>query len=329
MSRALPYYGALTMPVLVMLGLLLGGWWGYSMLVVPFVVVPIIDHLVGPDTRQPDRSELKDLESQISYRMVLYIYAALQCGLLVWAMLQWPELQGWERWACTIVMGVMTGGLGITIAHELVHRSSWVERALGYGLLCSVWYGHFGVEHVRGHHKNVGLRIDPATARRGEHAYAFVVRSLVMGFVDAFRIEPRLVAGLTIVQAGWTVLAVVLVGDLSVLWFVLGQSAVAVLLLELVNYVEHYGLVRHEVAPGVMAKFSAQHAWESRYPASNYLLFKLQRHADHHMHPQRRYQTLRVHEDSPQLPSGYPMMVLLALVPSLWFRAIDRRIPAM
>lgn len=329
MGRSLPYYGALTMPILVALGLLLGGWWWYSMLIVPFVVVPMLDHLIGPDSRQPERSDIKVLESQMSYRMVLYIYAALQLSLLVWAMMLWPEMNTSERWACTIVMGVMTGGLGITIAHELVHRTSIAERALGYGLLCSVWYGHFGVEHVRGHHKNVGLHIDPATARRGEHAYAFVVRSIVMGFIDAARMEPSLVAGLVSVQAAWTAAAVVLVGDVSVAWFIVGQSAVAILLLELVNYVEHYGLVRTEVSPGVVTKFAAHHAWESRYPASNYLLFKLQRHADHHMHPQRRYQTLRVHEQSPQLPSGYPMMVLVALIPPLWFRAIDRRIPAV
>lgn len=329
MGTALPYYGALTMPVLVGLGLLLGGWWWYSMLIVPFVLVPIIDHVLGPDTRQPERSDIQALESQLLYRMVLYIYAALQCGLLIWAMVLWPSMELWERWTCTFVMGVMTGGLGITIGHELVHRASRSERALGYGLLCSVWYGHFGVEHVRGHHKNVGLLKDPATARRGESAYAFVVRSAAMGWLESLRLQPRMVLLLTAVQVVWTTVAVMAVADYSVLWFIAGQSAVAILLLELVNYVEHYGLVRREVAPGVVMKFSAHHAWESRFPASNYLLFKLQRHADHHMHPQRRYQSLRVHQESPQLPSGYPMMVLLALVPAAWFRTIDRRIPAM
>ena len=336
-----PYYSILSMPLLLAAGIVWGGWWWWSMLIVPFGVVPAIDHLIGPDRRQPERDHLKQLEQAWSYRIVLYVYAAVQFALLAAVLWKWHALPEWERVVATIVMGVMTGGLGITIAHELVHRTGVLERGLGYALLCSVWYGHFGIEHVVGHHKNAGLHHDPATARKGESAYAFVVRSAVMGWIDAFRIEQQncrkhgtawwgfhnRVVLYTVVEIVWTVLAVWFSGTLSAVWFVLGQSIVAILLLELVNYVEHYGLRRNEISSGVLERFGPTHAWESRFLASNYLLFKLQRHADHHMNPQRRYQMLHVHDNSPQLPSGYPVMVVMALVPPLWYRLIHPRLP--
>ncbi len=340
--RSWPYFGALSLPFFIAMALLEGGWWWVAVLAVPFVIVPVVDHLLGPDTRSPARDEMKTLEAQFSFRLVLYLYAVAHVGLIIWGIVVWATqpLSIGERSLLILCMGIMTGGLGITIAHELVHRSVAFERFLGYLLLCGVWYMHFGLEHVAGHHKNVGLKDDPATARRGESSYAFVVRSVVMGWIHAFTLERgrleragrspwsasnKVLAWLAL-QAAWTAAAVVLTGDPSVLLFILGQSGVAILLLELVNYVEHYGLVRREVSPGVMERFGPQHAWESRYPASNYLLFKLQRHADHHLYPQRRYQVLGVHDQSPQLPSGYPLMVLAALVPPLWFRLADPRI---
>lgn len=341
--RSWPYFGALSLPLCIAIALLQGGWWWGAVLAIPFVVVPILDHLLGPDTHSPAREQKKDMEAQFSYRLVLYLYAVAHVALIMWGIVAWStqHLDPFERALLTLCMGIMTGGLGITIAHELVHRSAAVERVIGYLLLCGVWYMHFGLEHVAGHHKNVGLHDDPATARRGESSYAFVVRSIVMGWLHAFSLErARLeragrspwstankVLAWLVLQAAWTAAAMILTGDPSVLLFILGQSAVAILLLELVNYVEHYGLVRKEVSPGMVERFGPQHAWESRYPASNYLLFKLQRHADHHLYPQRRYQVLAVHNESPQLPSGYPVMVLAALVPPLWFRLANPRIP--
>ncbi len=338
-----PFFGALILPALVAVSLMEGGWWWAAVLAVPFVVVPVLDVLIGPDHTQPTRSQMADLDGKLSYRLVLYLYAAAHVGLLIWGCYVWANtpLPMWERWLLVLCMGIMTGGLGITIAHELVHRRSAVERYLGYLLLCGVWYMHFGLEHVAGHHRNVGLPTDPATARRGESAYAFVIRSAVMGWVHAFNLErDRLrkigrtawtlrnaTVSWLLIQVGWTVLAAVATGDPSVVVFILGQSAVAVLLLELVNYVEHYGLRRGETSPGIVERFGPMHAWESRYPASNYLLFKLQRHADHHLYPQRRYQLLGVHEQSPQLPAGYPLMVLAALVPPFWRRLVHPRLP--
>ena len=341
--RPWPYFAALSLPLFIAVALLEGGWWWGAVLAIPFVVVPGLDHLLGPDTRSPARDDIKSMEARFSYRLVLYLYAVAHVALLIWGIVVWTSepLSGGERLLLTLCMGIMTGGLGITISHELVHRSSAFERFLGYVILCGVWYMHFGLEHVAGHHKNVGLQQDPATARRGESSYVFIVRSIVMGWIHALSLERSRLkrAGRSpwsasnkvllwgILQAAWTAAAVVITGDLSVLLFIFGQSAVAVLLLELVNYVEHYGLVRREVKPGIVERFGPQHAWESRYPASNYLLFKLQRHADHHLYPQRRYQVLAVHDQSPQLPAGYPLMVLAALVPPLWFRLADPRIP--
>lgn len=338
-----PFFGALILPLLLAISLLEGGWWWAAVLAVPFVVVPVVDLVSGPDNRSPTRSEMAELDAQFSYRIVLYLYAAAHVGLIIWGCIAWThaQLSLSERVLLTFCMGVMTGGLGITIAHELVHRRSAIERVLGYVLLGGVWYMHFGLEHVAGHHRNVGLQIDPATARRGESSYVFVVRSIVMGWWHAFGMESERLHKLgrsawnlsnatiawLLIQTAWTLLAVVLTSDPSVLIFILGQSAVAILLLELVNYVEHYGLQRRVLSLGVVERFGPAHAWESRFPASNFLLFKLQRHADHHLYPQRRYQLLGVHEQSPQLPAGYPLMVLAALVPPLWRRLIHPRLP--
>ena len=341
--RSWPYFGALSLPLALALSLYGGGWWWSIVLAIPFVIVPAIDHLRGPDTSAPSRGEIKEMESQLSYRLVLYLYAVAHVGLIVWGCVVWSTqaLALGERVLVILCMGIMTGGLGITIAHELVHRQSVVERWIGYTLLCGVWYMHFGLEHVAGHHKNVGLQEDPATARKGENVYAFVIRSVFKGWAHAFTIERGRLEKVgrspwsirnrmfmwVLLQAAWTAAAVVLTGDPTVLVYILGQAGVAILLLELVNYVEHYGLVRREVKPGIIERFGPQHAWESRFPASNYLLFKLQRHADHHLYPQRRYQVLAVHDKSPQLPAGYPVMVLATLIPPLWFRLADPRIP--
>ena len=249
-------------------------------------------------------------------------------------------LQWWEGALGVVSIGAVTGGLGITIAHELSHRNSIWERRLGLLLLLQVGYAHFALEHVAGHHRNVGLRHDPATARKGETVYAFIIRCIVGSWLHVWQMEAqrlrnrgRLAFGLGNRMWWWmlgTPLIAVAVGyfygTTSAALF-LAQGVIGVLLLEAVNYVEHYGLVRSEVKPGVPEKFGPQHAWEARHAVSNAFLFKLQRHADHHLLPQRRYQSLRVHDESPQLPQGYPGMILLSLLPPLWRKVVHPRLP--
>jgi alkane 1-monooxygenase len=320
-------------PITAALGAILGGW---TLLLVPlaaFVIVPVLDGVLGRDAWRPTRQQMLDLEHKVSFRYILVVYAVLQTAMLVISLLQWHSLQLWEQAALILSVGIATGGMGITIAHEFVHRAERAERAVGYALLAQVWYMHFAAEHVLGHHKNVGLPEDPASARRNESIYRFLPRCIIGSWRHAWTMEVARLSrkGLTpwtihnrmlrwlLIPAAWTAGVVVILG-IGVLPFILGQAAMAILLLELVNYVEHYGLERVEIAPGVRERVLPKHSWESRYVVSNYLLVKLQRHSDHHVAPQRRYQALGLHDDSPQLPGGYPVMLLASLIPPLYRR---------
>jgi alkane 1-monooxygenase len=320
-------------PVTTMLGVLVSPWFLFCVPLLAFIVVPVLDGLLGRDSWRPTREQMLDLEHKRSFRYILVIYALLQTAMLLSALFKWNVLHGWEQAALILSAGIATGGMGITIAHEFVHRAERAERAVGYALLAQVWYMHFATEHVLGHHKNVGLLEDPATARKGESIYRFLPRCIIGSWRHAWSMEISRLArkGLTpwtihnrmlrwlAIPAAWTAAAAVIFGP-TVLVFILAQAAVAILLLELVNYVEHYGLVRVEIAPGVRERVMPKHSWESRYVVSNYLLVKLQRHSDHHVAPQRRYQALGLHDDSPQLPGGYPVMLLASFIPPLYRR---------
>ncbi len=337
-----PFYLSLLLPLLAWLGVEMHLAWSGIGALFAFAGLPVMDALVGRDHRSPSQQQVIDLDDRVAYRLILYIHAIAQT-LLIWRACEiWssPTLQWWEGALGVLSIGSVTGGLGITIAHELSHRNSPWERRLGLLLLLQVGYAHFALEHVAGHHRNVGLRHDPATARKGESVYAFIVRCIVGSWLHVWQMEAQRLGNRGKLRYGlrnrmwWWMLGTPLLavgigsvyGATSAVLFIC-QGAFGILLLEAVNYVEHYGLVRNEVKPGVPEKFGPQHAWEARHTVSNAFLFKLQRHADHHLSPQRRYQSLRVHEESPQLPQGYPGMILLSLLPPLWRKVVHPLLP--
>jgi alkane 1-monooxygenase len=219
-----------------------------------------------------------------------------------------------------------------------VHRRHRFERALGEILLASVSYTHFAIEHVHGHHRHVGTPHDPATARLGESFYRFLPRTVLGGVASAWRLEAERLArrgrgvlspsnrmlryGLTQVLLYPLVWAAA--GGTGVAVFA-GQAFVAVSLLEVINYIEHYGLMRKEIAPGEYERIAPQHSWDSAYRLTNWMLINLARHADHHCLASKRYQSLELPSQAPQLPAGYGAMLLLALTPPLWFRVMNPR----
>lgn len=337
-----PFYLSLSLPLVAWCGFELGSAWTCLGMILAFVGLPLMDVVAGRDHRSPAQQQVMDLDDQLSYRAILYIHAIVQSLLLwraceIWSTAEWT----WLQTALSVVsVGSVTGGLGITIAHELSHRNARWERWIGYILLAEVGYLHFALEHVAGHHRNVGQRSDPATARKGESVYAFLVRCIVQSWWHVWQMEAQRQRNRGKLPFGtgnrmwlWSAvtpaiaIALATVYSPHVAWLFVAQGVVAIVLLEAVNYVEHYGLERFEIRPGVVEKFGPQHAWESRFAASNAFLFKLQRHADHHLLPQRRYQSLRVHDESPQLPQGYPAMIILSLIPPLWRRVVHPRIP--
>jgi len=308
-----------------------GAWWLVP--AVAFVVIPVMDQALGHDTSEPDDGGPRRRWADVALWM--WLPTQLAClGVVLWhaADLSPGALAGWS-----LAMGVISGGGGITVAHELVHRKGRGSRALAEGLMLSVVYPWFCVEHVLGHHRNVATPRDPATSRLGESVYRFWWRSVSGSLVSAWRLEServrkRSLSGLAdrrlryaiglVIMAG---LAIAVGGPWGLAaWLV--QGVVGFSLLEVINYVEHYGLQREQLANGRYERVQPHHSWNSNHALTNRLLFNLPRHADHHAWAYRTYDQLRPWPDAPTLPFGYPTMVLIALVPPLWRAVMDPRV---
>jgi alkane 1-monooxygenase len=327
------------------LGVLITGidafWWTGP--IMAFGVTPVLDHMIGPDRDNPPDSVLGWLENDPFYRWATALYVPNQYLSLMFACWLWAG-GGWITMNFVDKLGLMTtvglvGGLGINAAHELGHTRVRAERRLSKIALAQTCYGHFYVEHNRGHHVRVATAEDPASARLGESLYAFLPRSVFGGLRSAWSLEAtRLTA---IGRSQWALsnevlnawlLSVALFTVLAI-WFrpvvlpwLIGQAILGFCLLETVNYIEHYGLRRQKLPSGRYERVRAPHSWNSSTFIANVLLFHLQRHSDHHANPLRRYQVLRHVDEAPQLPSGYSAMMLLAMLPPLWRRVMDRRV---
>ena len=222
-------------------------------------------------------------------------------------------------------MGICCGVLGINAAHELGHRKSGFERILSRILLMTSLYWQFYVEHNRGHHKHVATPEDSESAFRGESLPRFWIRALGLAFRNAWKLDPAEMMVGTIVQSS-LVFAIYLRFGSEATWSFVGSAGIGALLLQSVNYIEHYGLSRKRIDGGAYEKVLPRHSWNSSHPLSRYVLFELSRHSDHHAHATRKYPLLRHFDDAPQMPTGYPGMILLALIPPLWFRYMDRKL---
>ena len=322
--------------------------WGVWLWLGPIVVlglVPAVDLLVGVDLSNPPAEAIAGLEADRYYRWVTYLFLPVQYSgfLLSFWYLANAELTVTDRVGLAVTVGFI-GGLGINTAHELGHKRDDVERWMAKVALAPAWYGHFYVEHNRGHHVRVATPEDPASSRLGESFYAFWPRTVSGSLRSAWRLERKRYSRRR--QHPWRpdndvlnawLLSVVL-WVIVLLWLGIGvlpylvlQAVVAFTLLEAVNYLEHYGLLRQRVGvPGRerYERVEPRHSWNSNNVATNVLLYQLQRHSDHHANPTRRYQSLRDFPDAPVLPTGYAGMILLALVPPLWRRVMDRRVLA-
>lgn len=323
---------------LPLLGWSLGGVFLYLPIIVVFILIPTVDNLIR-DNHNPDKASQQTLLKDKFFKYLTITYAPLQCIMLaicLYAVEQYP-LPGFQWLLFALSVGLITGGIGITVAHELIHKNSASQKFWGKVLLVSVCYGHFFIEHIRGHHVNVATPADPASAHLDESIYAFYPRTLIKSWQSAWRIEnQRLKKNRLPIwkhNFGWIIAAPILIclvlaitlGYTAVLFFLI-QSLVAFSLLEIVNYVEHYGLTRKKLADGTYERVSPKHSWNANHWLSNLVLFHLQRHSDHHTHAGRPYQNLHHLEQSPQLPTGYPGMIILALIPPLWFRVMNPKV---
>ncbi|HVT36383.1 MAG TPA: alkane 1-monooxygenase [Nevskiaceae bacterium] len=323
---------------------LLTGWkifWWYSPIWV-YVLLPILDYFVGEDRDNPPEEMVPALAADSYYRYAVYASIPVQYISFVWCC--WMAVNGHLGWfemtGLILSMGLVSG-IAINTGHELGHQTNPLERWLAKISLAPGAYGHFYVEHNRGHHVRVATPEDPATSRFGENFYEFFPRCVIGSIRSAWDIEKRRLEkqGHSVWNwrndnlQSWAMTAVVwgvMVAWLGpmVLPFIIAQAIYGGSLLEIVNYLEHYGLLRQKKADGTYERCQPQHSWNSNHIVTNIFLYHLQRHSDHHANPTRSYQALRHFEDAPQLPSGYSAMILLAYLPPLWFRVMDPKVVA-
>ncbi|MEO8590937.1 MAG: alkane 1-monooxygenase [Flavobacteriales bacterium] len=334
-SRAMRYTTTFIAPVLAVFGLLGHGWWCWALPIHAFVLVPLVELLLGPYTDSLSEEEEQAALADPLYDILIYLLVPMQWALLVLFLFRVgePGITPSEVAGRVATMGILCGIYGINVAHELGHRAKRWERDLARALLLTSLYMHFIIEHNRGHHRRVATAEDPASARYGETIYAFWLRTIIFSWRSAWHIEadrlrkagerPFGLKNEMLHLIGWQLALLVCIGAVFGL-FTLGAFCIAALigalLLETVNYIEHYGLRRKRGVDGGYARVKHVHSWNSDHLLGRLMLFELTRHSDHHYKASRKYQVLRTLAEAPQLPTGYPGMMMLSLVPPLFFR---------
>ncbi|QGX99859.1 alkane 1-monooxygenase [Roseovarius faecimaris] len=342
LAHALPFWMTLLLVPIALIGALNGGWWLLLMPVVTWYFFTLLDTVLGLnlENADPDTDE-----NQLTWhKAITLIWVPIQFLLLYWMI--WygttaEHLSGGELILLFFGVGVITGTVGINYSHELMHQKDKGERFLGDALLAMTLYSHFRSEHLLVHHRYVGTPRDPVTARYNEGFHRFFPRVLKASWLSAFRAEKEMLARkgkpwtdlsnpfwrYWAFQAFMLLLAGLIGGWLGLLLF-LWQAYIAIWQLELVNYIEHYGLTRKHLGDGKYEHVMPRHSWNAAHKASNWLLINLQRHSDHHYKPNRRFPLLQNYTDAdaPQLPHGYPLMTMVAMVPPLWKRVMNPRV---
>jgi alkane 1-monooxygenase len=317
------------------------GWIIASPLLYAFAFMPIVELLINPKEKNMSEAEEQVAKEDKLYDIWLYLMVPFQYAALVFFLisLQDTTLTTIEYIGRIAVMGLLCGTFGINVGHELGHRRNLYERNMAKALLLTSLYMHFYIEHNKGHHKNVSTVEDPSSARRGEPIYLFYFRTVIMGFLSACHIagEDQQKKGKPIfhfsnqmiqfqlLQFALVVIIYFIFG-LKIMMAFMAAATIGFLLLETVNYIEHYGLERKLGSSGQYERAMPQHSWNSNHILGRLMLFELSRHSDHHYLASRKYQILRNHEEAPQMPTGYPGMMILSLFPPIWFRIMNRKI---
>ncbi len=303
-------------------------------------VIPALDRFFGEDASNPPDEAMQELENDRYYKLITqafipsqYIMTILGCWLATR-----DDVPMMDRLGLTISVGALNG-IAIVTGHELGHKHDRASRISAMLALAPTFYTHFAVEHNFGHHKRVSTPEDPASSRMGESFWKFLPRSVAGGFKSAIEIEKQRLArkGKNFwsieneLLQGWAITAgfvgvTTAICGLRALPFLAAQGAYGASLLEVVNYIEHYGLLRQKDEKGNYERTSPEHSWNSNYTVTNLVLYQLQRHSDHHAYPTRSFQALRHFPKAPQLPGGYASMLLPAYLPSLWFAMMDPKV---
>lgn len=336
------YLLAYSIPIVGVLGIYFGGIWSYSVLLFAFVILPFLELLLPVDEKNYTEVEVSNRLKNILFDVLLYLNVPIVFGSIVFTLykITHVDLSLYEIIGMTISLGVILGTNGINVAHELGHRANLLERILGKILLIPSHYTHFFIEHNHGHHLHVSTPEDPSTAKYNQNLYAFWHQTVTGTYTKAWQIQKKLnqvenrswysvksdMFWFTIIQISYLLLIYFFFRNIGFIVALLA-GIVGFLLLETINYIEHYGLKRNQLASGRFERVSEKHSWNSNHVLGRIMLYELTRHSDHHYKSQKKYQILEYHDISPQMPYGYPTSMVLSFFPPLWFAVMNKRIP--
>lgn len=336
------YLLSFIIPIVGVLGIYYGGIFSYAALLFAFVLFPILELLLPIDKENYTEPEVKNRLKNKLFDVLLYLNVPIVYGSLVFTLykISHVNLSLFEIIGMTISLGIILGSNGINVAHELGHREKLFERILGKILLIPSHYTHFFIEHNHGHHLDVSTPKDPSTAKYNQNLYAFWFQTVFGTYIKAWQIQKKLnqienrslfslkndMFWFTLIQISYLILLFFFFGSVGLVVALLA-GIVGFLLLETINYIEHYGLKRNLLPSGRYERVSEKHSWNSNHVLGRIVLYELTRHSDHHYKSQKKYQILEYHDVSPQMPFGYPTSIVISFFPPLWFAIMNKRIP--
>ena len=336
------YLLAYSIPIIGMIGIYFGGYYTYSAILFAFVIIPVLELLLPIDERNYDTDTFERRLHNKFYDILLLLNVPIVYGALLFSLIRITvhQLPIYELIGMTLSLGIILGANGINVAHELGHRKTLFEKVMGKMLLIPSHYTHFFIEHNHGHHLNVSTAEDPSTARYNQNLYSFWFQTVTGTYLKAWQIQKKLnkteqrsllslkndMFWFTIIQFTYLIVVYTFFGFKGLI-FVIFSGVVGFLLLETINYIEHYGLKRNKLASGRYERVTEKHSWNSNHVLGRIILYELTRHSDHHFKSQKKYQILEYHDVSPQMPYGYPTSIVLSFFPPLWFAVMNKRIP--
>ena len=340
--RDLKYLAAYTIPLATALSIYSSGWLTFSTVIFAFIIIPVTEILVGKDKKNLKMEEAEKKRHNSLFDLMLYLNLPIVFGLLYWALIKvsTENYYIFEMIGICFSTGILLATNAINVAHELGHRKSNIERVFSKTLYIPCLYMHFYIEHNYGHHLKVATPEDGATAKYNQNVYSFWISSIVKQYFDAWRKQKELLKNCEsgfysikndmiwyLIIQGTYLTGVYALFDFKGLLFAVTAGVISFLFLETINYIEHYGLRRFKTASGRYERIREVHSWNSNHSIGRIVLYELTRHSDHHFKSSKKYQTLNYFEQSPQLPYGYPLSILLSLIPPLWFKTINPLVP--
>ena len=340
--KDLKYLAAFSIPIVAIIGLSLQDYWVWATPVFAFVCIPILELVFPIDTTNLDKDDATSKLKNRVFDWLLYLNLPIVYGIVVYGiyLVSTEPLETFEFIGLVVSVGIVLGVNGINVGHELGHRQKTNERFIGKALLLPSFYMHFYIEHNYGHHLNAATPEDPATARYNQSVYSFWFTSTIRQYISAWKIQSKLLKNsnksflsfkndmlwYTVFQITYLLVVFFIFGQKGLV-FSIGAGIVGFVLLETVNYIEHYGLLRLPTKSGRYERVKEIHSWNSNHVIGRIVLYELTRHSDHHYKSSKKYQVLDCHEQSPQMPFGYPTSMVLSMIPPLWFKIMNKRVP--